>query len=235
MSEKLEIVKAGELKTEKTINVLVYGAPGVGKTYFSCTAPNPLLISVESGDMTINDSSMDVTISRNCNTVQKVRDSVSYAIKNNFKTIIIDSLTRYSEIFLDELLKSAGRDKATWDDFGAVSKHIQTMVWGLQGKEINTIFICHEKDVEEPTGIKKRPSLQGKLAQSIPGIVDVVAYLQSDSKGERVLNINDNPLYYAKHRVPPKYRITDALPNDFKILYDRVINYKSKKGSDPNR
>lgn len=222
----LEIVKAGEMKTEKTLNVLIYGPPGVGKTFFSSTSPSPLILSIESGDMTINDSSINATISRNCNTVDKVRESIQYAIKHKFKTIVIDSLTRYSEIFLEETLKNAGREKATWDDFGSVSKHIQKLVWSLQGKDINTIFICHEKDIEEANGICKRPSLQGKLVQSIPGICDVVAYLQSDTKGERKISVNANPLWYAKHRVPPKYQIKEMLPNDFSVLYDKVVNYK---------
>lgn len=225
MAVKLEIVKAGELKAENTINVLIYGAPGVGKTFFSSTAPNPLIISVESGDMTINDSSIKATISRNCNTVEKVRESVQYAIENKFKTIVIDSLTRYTEIFLDETIINSGRQKATWEDYGAVSKHIQKMVWALQGKDINTVFICHEKDSEEANGLVKRPSLQGKLAQSVPGICDVVAYLQSTANGERQISVNANPLWYAKHRVPPKYQIKEMLPNDFSILYDKVVNY----------
>jgi len=229
MSTELEIVKAGEIKTEKTLNCLIYGAPGVGKTYFGSTAPTPLIISVESGEMTINDSSIKATISRNCDTVDKVRKSVQYAIDNKFKTIVIDSLTRYAKIFLEETLAKSGREKETWDDFGAVSKHIEKMVWSLQGKDINTIFICHDKDVEEAAGIVKRPSLQGKLAQVIPGIVDVVAYLQCDSKNNRTISVNANPLWYAKHRVPPKYQIKEMLPNDFAVLYDRVVNYKKEK------
>jgi len=226
MSDELEIVKAGEIKTEKTLNVLVYGAPGVGKTYFGSTAPSPFIVSVESGEMTINDSSIEATISRNCDTVEKVRKSIQYAIDNKFKTLVIDSLTRYAKIFLEETLVKSGREKETWDDFGALSKHIEKMVWSLQGKDINTIFICHDKDVEEAAGVVKRPSLQGKLAQVIPGIVDVVAYLQCDSKNKRTISVNANPLWYAKHRVPPKYQIKEMLPNDFSVLYDKVVNYK---------
>jgi phage nucleotide-binding protein len=229
MTDKLDIIDAGSLDADKTMNVLIYGSPGVGKTYFGSTAPNPLIISVESGDMTINDPEIKAKISRNCNTVQKVALSLKYAIENNFDTVVLDSLTRYCEIFLEDHVASTGKQKLDWESFGVLKKHIDELVWKLQGKNINSIFICHEKDSEESTGIVKRPALPGKLVQSVTGIVDVVAYLQSDAKGERLLSVSANPMWYAKHRVPPKYRITEMLKSDFGLLYDRVINYKSHK------
>lgn len=48
------IKKPNELQTKKTLSVLIYGQPGMGKSTLALSAPNPLLLDFDGGVHRVN-------------------------------------------------------------------------------------------------------------------------------------------------------------------------------------
>jgi len=223
----VKIVKASDLKDSATLNMLIYGAPGVGKTTFAASAPKPLIINLEGGEKSIMDRDVDLA---QASTVDDVKEALEAGVSNGYKTIVFDSLTRYSEILMEHIIHQERRDKPQIQDWGTLVSRIKKMVWHLQGRNIHTIFICHEKESQDQDRFILRPKLNGDLMQSVPGIVDVVGYLHINEMGERKISVNPTNKWYAKHRTPTSNKIIEDLEPDFNVIYDR-INPKAAKGN----
>jgi len=124
-----KIIKAKELQKQITVNMLVYGPPGVGKTTFASTAPKPLIIDLENGTMSLLGRDVDVA---QVETLSDAREAIKYALNNGYKTVVIDSITRYAELQLEEILRENKRDTARIQDWGEVVKRIKKLIWTLQ-------------------------------------------------------------------------------------------------------
>ena len=216
----MQVINTKDLKRNLTINVIIYGAPGIGKTTFCATAPKPLIIDLEGGSLSIADRNVDLVQVTNINDVQ---ESVNFALKNGYKTIVFDSLTRYAEVLMDDILAKNNKITAQIQHWGELVTRIKKMMWVLQAQNINTIFTCLEKETDEGDQLIKRPSLNGQLVQAIPAIVDVTGYLYATQTSERLLSINPTDKWYAKHRTILANKIDEDLIPDFRILSERIF------------
>lgn len=236
----IQIKKASEIARERTLNMLVYGEPGSGKTTFCASSKNPLYIDIEGGTIGISNKDIDVVRAK---TVAEVKEAVQYAINNGYDTVCFDSLTRYAEMLIDDIIKEDKKSKAQIQHWGELVNQIKKMIWYLQQAEISSIFVCLEKEVDDDGMVIKRPSLNGQLTQSIPGIVDVVGYLHTNQQGGVLLGLNPTSKYYAKHRAPLQHKIkevvnvtfddaTGELGFTFEDLKDRI--YGKETSCEPN-
>lgn len=215
----MKIIKASDAENKSTINMLIYGMPGIGKTTFASTSNKPLIINLEGGEKSISNKDVDLAMCKDC---AGVKFAVDYAIKNSYETIVFDSLTRYSEILLDEIVLQDRRKIPQLQHWGEMISRVKKTCWYLQSKNINIIFICNESEIIVEDMIVKRPALNGKLQQSISGIVDVVGYLMINTKGERVVSVNPTHRWYAKHRAPIDMAVKEDLRPDFNFIKKRI-------------
>jgi phage nucleotide-binding protein len=193
----LKIIKADELKRQLTLNMLIYGAPGVGKTTFCSTAPKPLIIDLENGSLALIGKSVDIA---QVDTLDDAREAIKYALENGYQTVVIDSITRYAELLLEEILRENKRETARIQDWGEVVKRIKKLIWTLQGQNINTIFVALEAEEKDEDIIVKRPAVPGQLKTAIPAIVDIVGYMRVLKDNKRVISVKPSPKWYAKDR-----------------------------------
>lgn len=224
----INVMKASEANILASLNMLIYGAPGIGKTTFLGSAPKPFIIYFEGGIFPLNNENVDMI---RASTYQDFIDGVKYAIDNKYKTLCIDSLTRYSDILMEEILKKENKEKPQIQNWGELLDRIKKMCWHLQKLEINTIFTCHESESDDEGITTKRPQLNGKLVQVVPGIMDVVGYMYVTPKKERLLSVNPTVRWYAKHRAPLENKIMEDLKPDFKLLLDKILGTKEEKNN----
>lgn len=217
----IKVFDSSELIKKRQLNMLVYGAPGVGKTTFASTSEKPFFIDLENGALSICDKHLTMTIVTN---IKEFNEGIDYALKNGFKSICIDSLTRYFDFLMDDVLARERRVKPQIQDYGTIVTEVKRLLWMLQSKSVNTIFICAEKEVEEDGRIKYRPALSSGLITTIPGIMDVVGYMYVTATNERRLSVNASHKFYAKHRAPISNKIKDDIEPNFQILSDKIYS-----------
>jgi len=198
--------------TSTKLKVMIYGEPGVGKTTFASSSPNPLIIDVERGSRTlVGKENVDVleyvSIEQVEATIKYLKDD-SPAFKD-YDTIVFDSLSEMQRRLLDQQLGKASKAlgsqlyKADWDIWGENTQRLRSLMSAFRDIDKNLIVTAQAKqDQDATTNIMSwRPDLTPKLAATVAGLFDVVGYLRIDSKGERILQVQPSKTVLAKTRV----------------------------------
>lgn len=192
MSTTLEFVAPS--KASATINALLYGPPGSGKSTGALSAPGPILIVNSEGQGGIR-------FARRRFGDQKIRE-LTFAGKQTFidaylylkerkggeKTLVIDTIGEAHRMLLDEMAKDG---RPTMQQWGDVQVIIERFIRSVRDLDINVILVCHEEiQKDEATGEAMRMPLTGgrKLPALLTAQVDVVAYtgvvLPTDEAGD---------------------------------------------------
>jgi len=98
----LNFSTAKELARMNGVKVLVYGKAGVGKTVLCATAPKPIIISAESGLLSLRDYDIPVM---EIETFADLQEAYLWLTTDKggmqFETICLDSLTEIAEVVLN--------------------------------------------------------------------------------------------------------------------------------------
>jgi hypothetical protein len=192
--------------TKSNINVLIYGAPGVGKTQLAATsdhvpAMRPVLyLNVEGGDMTLRHVAPEIRKipeegSLSWGQLEAVYDQLARQCYNGAepgefapRTVILDTITECQKMNMAQIMSEllmAEPDKH-WDPdipdvrrWGKNIEQIRKWVRKYRDLPLNVIMTAHEVlDKDNMTGlISHKPQLSGKLSNEVAGFFDVVTYL----------------------------------------------------------
>jgi hypothetical protein len=176
--------------TKSTVNLLVYGRPGCGKTTFAATGPGPVLfVDCDEGLLGLENitdkraqelgiradevySESFTTLPGLIQIIRKQRDNLKQD-PNFWGTIVLDNLTDLQRILKENLLQKdedKPRDLLTQQDWGIILNQMQQIVRAIKHLPCHSVFIAHES--EKDTG--DWSSLSGKTQEELPGHVDVV-------------------------------------------------------------
>lgn len=149
------------------IKVLVHGRPGVGKTTLCATAPKPIIISAESGLLSLRGHDIPVL---EVSQIEDLYDAYDYVISEKgqeYETICLDSVSEIAERIL-AAEKDACKDgrKA----YGNMQDRMEALLRSFRdipGK--NVYFSCKQEKIQSDTGaLLLGPSMPGKnLSQGI--------------------------------------------------------------------
>ena len=184
------------------LNLLIYGEPGVGKTYLAGTAEDDprtspvLFLDIEGGITTIRHrSKIDVPPPlRNIKDIEKMYDKLYKSVTNGklyYKTIVLDSLSELADVDMRSIMEEAWRrnpDKVDKDvpsqrEWGKSRSHMRSIVRAFRDLPCNIIITAHSATLQEegqPT--KYMPGFSGKLRTEIPGFMDIVGYLYAENE-----------------------------------------------------
>lgn len=179
-----------------SLNILVYGQSGVGKTYLAGSSDDVpqmrsvLVIDLEGGTETLRSPYGDVDVVRvkDWKEMQAVYDDLHRG-EHDYHTVIIDSLTEAAKfnmygVMADLVARKLDDGKYVDPDIPSVrewGKNIEQMrkfVRAFRDLPVHTIFTALERvDKDERTGMQTiKPMLSGKLADEIAAFLDVVLY-----------------------------------------------------------
>lgn len=197
------IRKPSEIEAKKTISMLIYGEPGLGKTTLACSAPAPVLFDYDGGVGRIHGSHrVDTVQIRSWEDTEAALNEVIEA--NAYKTIIIDTVGKMLDYVVDYIRRTqptyVQRDGSlSLKGYGLRKTMFNNFIRRLQVIGINVIFVAHEK--EEKQGdltVKRADAGTSSNANDLFKDLDLVGYMSALGK-DRTITFDPNESYYAKN------------------------------------
>jgi hypothetical protein len=182
---------------EQTLTLLVHGEAGAGKSWLGDTAPGPRLILDAEGRAKYLPSQPKVlwdpragapprydgtwetcvVIVPDYQTMELVYRWLQSG-QHDFVSVVCDSLMEVQKRLIDRVAGSAQLDQQDW---GEVFRELEKLARDyrdlvIQQSNPTRCVVFTTGSIEDKAG-KWRPMLQGKLAKSLPYLVDTVGYL----------------------------------------------------------
>ena len=199
---------------------MFFGPPGHGKTRLAGTAAqdkrtSPLLfLDFEGGTQTLAGMPGEGKDweERSIRDWAGYNDAYTDLQEGKFKGAVVDSLSEtHVGALLAILSENKGQrrddDKLEIQDYGKAMIQVRKFVRAFRDLPIHVFFTAHSKTETDPReGLITVPSMAGKLAHEIPGMMDVSAYLalvtDEDGKTRRSLLLQNYAKIRTKVRAP---------------------------------
>lgn len=227
----IRLLSTREAALAHGIKAMVYGKAGIGKTRLCATAPAPVIISAESGLLSLREYDIPVIP---INTVDDLVEAhlwlTQSAEARQYATACIDSLSEIGEVVLNNAKKKVNDNRQAYGEL--IEKMTDTIraYRDIQGKHV-LMTAKMERNKDEQTGMMLfSPSMPGaKLSQQLPYFFDEVFHLDigtaTDQQGKhytyRFLRTAADYQYDAKDRSGA----LDAIEKpDFHHIITKILN-----------
>lgn len=198
------IKHANELTfNDKKFSMILYGAPGVGKTTLALSAPNPVLIDFDKGVSRVKAYHRKLTIV--CQTYEEVLSDINDPAIKDCETIIIDTGGSFVSYLQDWAMRdnpSVNRQKngaISLKGFGAVKQEFQrftNMVRDVMNK--NVIYVFHSDEQKDKDGNPQQRLLcEGAARNIVWQPCDFGGYVQMIGN-QRVVTFTPTQEFFAK-------------------------------------
>lgn len=113
----IKLQSTSQAGAQNGVKMLVYGRPGVGKTVLCSTAPRPVILSAESGLLSLRRMNLPFI---EVKSMAQLQEAYQWALTSreaaNFDTLCLDSLSEIAEVVLEsERQRTKDPRKAYWD------------------------------------------------------------------------------------------------------------------------
>lgn len=220
-------------------NIMVYGPVGAGKTHLAGTADDSketspvLILDVEGGAMTLRrKKNIDVVPVRSIKELIEVHNKIKMEKTPHYKTVVIDTMTELHSLDMQHIMKELverrpdlNPDVASQREWGIAREHMRRIIRAFRDLPCHTIFIAHSvEDKDDSNTIHIAPSFPGKLKTEIPGFVDIVGYLYTQTEKdqlERRLQLAKTRRIVAKDRTASlgDVIINPTIPEIWKMIH----------------
>lgn len=175
------------------VKTLVFGRAGVGKTSLCATAPKPLIISVESGLLSLREYDIPVIEAK---TFADLEEAYTFVTESEhakeFETVCLDSITEIAEVVLAHEKANAADPRQAYGELQVKMMNICRAFRDIRGK--NIYFSAKQASVKDDmTGVTTYGvSMPGtKLGPQMPYLFDEVMCLRAEKneKGEVIRSL----------------------------------------------
>lgn len=181
MNER-DLQPAHKLAAFYGVKSLVFGPPGSGKTPVINTAPNPVLLAVEPGMLSMRTSNVPTY---EASTWAKIEEFFKWLHGSNeskkYHTLGVDSVSQMCEIYLRDNPKKVSHGLKL---YGLMAEEVGDELHKLYFmREKHMYLICKQEIEQTADGPgKKRPYFPGKeLATKVPHLYDLIMQLDTHS------------------------------------------------------
>lgn len=243
------------------VKALIYGEPGAGKTWLSCTAPNPLILLTEPGVADATIRAATVTLGRepsvweisDINDISEAYEYLATAGHKEFDTVVLDSVTdmyrRITRSVIDYTVERAMKSDRVKDpdvpeqgDWFRIAERIRKLIMAFRNLPMHVVVTALVMDVRNE--LLRVPFVQPKsLALELPAFFNVVGYLgvvNEDGKAIRKLLVERTETHLAKNPgniLPPIITapdLTDIFETIIKNTTPEVLQQTAAEGDDSN-
>ena len=209
------------------VKMLVFGDSGVGKTKLISTAPDPIIISTESGLLSIADYNFPVLVAKTLEDMHEIYELVTGPDYMQYKTICLDSITDLAESILTNNKRGTKDGRAA---YGKLNDDLGDIIRAFRDIDTHHVYMtAKQARIEDAnTGIAKYKSMMpGKtLVQQLPYWFDIVACLligeDEDGESFRYLQTQPSITHDAKDR---SGKLDNPERPDLEFIFDKIIGH----------
>lgn len=223
----MTLTTTGELAAASGVKAIIYGGAGCGKTPLLLTAPNPVYIAIERGQVSLQGTNVPA---KEAFTLPQFYAALEWLDKSEeakkFDTIYVDSISALAQLILDEELNKKTPDgkkkhgEAAYGDMAIRAMKAMDFFNGIPNKNV---VLLAQMDI---TAGKPRPLFAGKnIYTRIPHLFDCVWHLgnhEVPNKGMTYsLQCRETPEIFARTRFN---HCADFEPPKLDYLFNKLMN-----------
>lgn len=213
------------------VRATVYGWSWVGKTVFWWTAPKPIFASAENGLLSIVSTLWYSPDYVAINSVESLQELYKFLKdwSHDYQTLVIDSMTEINEMIKEKIEKKIWRPMQI-KEWGELAKQVKWIIRAMRELPIHVILICQEKLSTDDDGhvINVKPMLNWKNADEIAYMMDIVAYMYINNRGERIITTSPSEKLVSKDRTWLLQTDVSLNFNDWVIAMQWMATWKSE-------
>lgn len=190
----LIIRKAAELDIPQVIKMMVYGAPGMGKTTFALsTSEHPLLLDFDGGVSRVNAehlNGVDIVQVTKWQDIHELFDGDPAQLAA-YDTIVVDTVGKMMDFVIAH---KCGFRQPSIRDWGGINQEFQWFVRALSRLGKNMVLVAHRDTRKEGDETVFIPALREKNYNSILADLDLLGYMEMKAvNGRQVRTVTFDP------------------------------------------
>lgn len=187
------------------IKMLVHGQAGIGKTCLCASLPSPIILSVESGLLSLASFDIPAIEIKTLDDLSEAYDWVANSEEaKQYESVCLDSISEIAEVILANEKDKEKDPRKAYGNLADITCELMRAFRDLSGK--NVYFSAKQERIQDDSGrLLFGPSMPGqKLAQQIPFMFDEVFCYQmvrdENNVPKRVLLTQPDGISVAKDR-----------------------------------
>ena len=222
----VKITSTREAAVMHGIKALVYGKAGYGKTYLARTAPSPIILSAESGLLSLRDIDLPVQV---ISSVEDLSDAYSWlsesAEAKDYYTIYLDSVSEIGEVVLANAKMQVKDPRQAYGELIEKMMLLLKAFRDISGKHV--VMTAKQGVITDSVSgaLSFGPSMPGsRLGTELPYLFDEVFQIRigknQDGKQYRFLRTHPDMQNEAKDR---SGALDEAEPPDLNHIFNKIL------------
>jgi len=212
------IKKATEIERPKNVRMMIYGQSGTGKTTFSLSSPDTLLLDFDNGVHRLESQHRTDTVQ--VRTFQEVLDVLNEDL-SGYKTVVVDTIGKMLDYIIVHV---CGKKQPRIQDWGKINQTFGDFNRTLYHSGKNVVYVAHRDVRKEGETNVFVPALREKSYSSIVADLDLLGYLEMTDKG-RTLTFNPSTRNDGKNtcQLPNQIFISNVEGKENTAMQDLIL------------